>query len=279
MAQGFDRGDVKTLVDVPGCAPVEGWVRWDPVHSLWNGIMLSASLAFAPLLFSWSALLVFVVLTGATLLLGHSVGFHRRLIHRSFACPLWLERILVWIGTCVGMSGPLRMVRTHDLRDWAQRRSDCHDYLAHRRSMLVDGWWQLHCRLELARPPAFDPGRAGSDPFYRFLEATWMAQQVPIALLLFVGGGGAGWFGGSASASAPRSRAIGLLGISRTAPGHRAGWLTKLACRHTTCRGRRYRPWARRGTTIIMPFPDRRGLGFIPDRATGVMRSSCRSSG
>lgn len=189
MAHGFDRCDVKTLVDVPGCSPVGGRVRWDPVHSLWNGIMLSASLVFAPLLFSWSALLVFVVLTGATLLLGHSVGFHRRLIHRSFACPLWLERILVWIGTCVGMSGPLWMVRSHDLRDWAQRRSDCHDYLAHRRSLLVDGWWQLHCRLELARPPAFDPGRAGSDPFYRFLEATWMAQQVPIALLLFVGGG------------------------------------------------------------------------------------------
>ncbi|UUL84076.1 acyl-CoA desaturase [Sphingomonas qomolangmaensis] len=184
-----DRCHVNTLVELPGSSPVAGVVRWDSVHSLWTGTMMAASLVVAPLLFSWGALAVCLLLTGATLLLGHSVGFHRRLIHRSFECPLWLERLLVWIGTLVGMSGPLRMIRTHDLRDWAQRRSDCHDYLAHRRPPLHDAWWQLHCRLELAHPPAFDLGRAGRDPFYRFLEATWMAQQLPIAALLFAAGG------------------------------------------------------------------------------------------
>jgi fatty-acid desaturase len=146
-------------------------------------------LLLGPLEFEWSALAVFLVLTGASLLLGHSVGFHRRLIHRSFECPLWLERVLVWVGTAVGISGPLWMIRTHDMRDWAQRQANCHDYLAHRRPMAVDAWWQLHCRLELARPPAFDLGRAGRDPFYRFLEGSWMAQQIPIAALLFLGGG------------------------------------------------------------------------------------------
>jgi stearoyl-CoA desaturase (delta-9 desaturase) len=164
-------------------------VRWDAAHSLWNMSMLLVSLTLAPLLFTWGALLVFLVLTAGTLLLGHSVGFHRRLIHRSFECPLWLERTLVWVGTGVGMSGPLWMIRTHDMRDWAQRQSDCHDYLAHRRPMLVDAWWQLNCRLELTKPPAFDLGAAGRDPFYRFLEATWMAQQLPVAGLLFVAGG------------------------------------------------------------------------------------------
>ena len=180
---------VNALIDLPGCSPVEGRVEWDPVHSLWNGGMLSASLVFAPTQFSWSGFAVFAVLTGATLLLGHSIGFHRRLIHGSFECPLWLERLLVWIGTCVGMSGPFWMMRTHDLRDWAQRQADCHDYLAHRRPMLVDAWWQMHCRLVLKAPPGFDLGRAGRDPFYRLLEATWMAQQLPVAALLFVGGG------------------------------------------------------------------------------------------
>ena len=184
-----DRNAVNSLVELPGCSPVDGRVRWDPVHSLWNGVMLSASLALAPLLFSWSAVLVFLVLTGASLLLGHSIGFHRRMIHRSFECPLWLERMLVWVGTCVGISGPFWMIRTHDLRDWAQRQADCHDYLAHRRPMAIDAWWQLHCRLELARPPAFDLGEAGRDPFYRFLEASWMLQQLPIAALLFALGG------------------------------------------------------------------------------------------
>jgi stearoyl-CoA desaturase (delta-9 desaturase) len=189
MTASFDPSRVNTLIAIRGSSPVNGVVRWDAVHSLWNGGMLVAAIVFAPTLVSWSSISVFLLLTGASLLLGHSVGFHRLLIHRSFTTPLWIERTLVWIGTCVGMSGPFWMVRTHDLRDWAQRQSDCHDYLAHRRPMLMDAWWQLHCRLELANPPEFDLGRAGKDRFYRFLESTWMIQQLPIALPLYLSGG------------------------------------------------------------------------------------------
>lgn len=184
-----DRCQVNSLRAEPHASPVAGTVRWDPAHSLWNGGMMVASITLAPLYASWSALAVFVGLTGATLLLGHSVGFHRRLIHHSFDCPLWLERVLVWVGTCVGMSGPLWMIRTHDLRDWAQRQGDCHDYLAHRQGMVKDAWWQLHCRLELDHPPSFDFGRIGRDRFYRLLERTWMLQQAPIAAMLFWAGG------------------------------------------------------------------------------------------
>jgi stearoyl-CoA desaturase (delta-9 desaturase) len=189
MSERADSCAVNTLVETPGCDPVSGRVVWDPAHSLWHGAMLLASLVLAPLLFSWTALAAFLLLTGATLLLGHSVGFHRRLIHQSFDCPLWLERTLVWFGTLVGMSGPLWMIRTHDLRDWAQRQPACHAYLSHQQPMLIDGIWQLHCRLRLDRPPAFDLGRVGRDPFYRFLERTWMAQQLPLALLLYAIGG------------------------------------------------------------------------------------------
>mgnify|MGYP001588677003 CR=1 FL=1 len=180
---------VNSLIETPGSSPTEGRVVWDPAHSMWNGAMLAVTLAFGLATFSLSAFAVFVVLTGAALLLGHSVGFHRRLIHGSFDCPLWLERLLVWIGTLVGMSGPFWMIRTHDLRDWAQRQPDCHDYLAHRRPMAIDAVWQMNCRLVLDQPPTFDLGRIGRDPFYRFLEHTWMWQQAPVAGLLWLMGG------------------------------------------------------------------------------------------
>ena len=180
---------VNSLVEVPGCDPVPGRVVWDPVHSLWNGGMMAAAAALGPLTASPGAILVFLVTTGAGLLLGHSVGFHRRLIHGSFQCPLWLERVLVWFGTAVGMSGPFWMIRAHDLRDWAQRQPKCHDYLAHRRPMPIDAVWQMHGRLVLERPPRFDLGRIGRDRFYRFLERTWMLQQVPIAIGLYLVGG------------------------------------------------------------------------------------------
>jgi len=180
---------VNHLVETPGCSPVKGRVVWDPVPSLWNGSMLAATLVFGATTFSPAALAVFVLTTGATLLLGHSVGFHRRMIHGSFDCPLWLERTLSWFGTVVGMSGPFRMIRAHDIRDWAQRQSDCHDYLAHRRPMLIDAIWQMHGRLDLERPPTFDLGRIGRDPVHRFLERTWMLQQVPVAGVLWLMGG------------------------------------------------------------------------------------------
>lgn len=189
MSDPRDPCAVNSLVETPGCDALAGRVRWDPAHSLWNGGMLAASVILGPLTIGWAPLTVFVALTGAGLMLGHSVGLHRGLIHRSFECPLWLERLLVWVGTVVGMSGPFWMIRTHDLRDWAQRQPACHDYLAHRRPMLVDAWWQMHCRLELERPPAFDLGQIGRHRFYLFLERSWMLQQVPIAGVLFLLGG------------------------------------------------------------------------------------------
>lgn len=184
--------EVNTIVEVAGCDASAGDVRWDPVRSLWNGGMLSVALLLGPSLASPGAIVMFVTLTGGSLLIGHSVGFHRRLIHRSFDCPRWLDYLFGWVGTAVGMGGPLWMIRTHDLRDWAQRQTKCHAYLSHRRPMLIDGWWQLHCSLRLHRPPAFDLGATGQDRFHQFLDKTWMAQQLPIGLALFAIGGW-GW--------------------------------------------------------------------------------------
>ena len=46
---------------------------------------------------------LFLVSTGVSVCLGHSLGMHRRLIHRAYDCPLWLERLFVYLGTLVGM--------------------------------------------------------------------------------------------------------------------------------------------------------------------------------
>ena len=185
-----DAHKVNSLVLSPEANPIAGTVRWDPVRSLWNGAMLLATLSLGPFTASLDAIAVFLVLSTLTLCMGHSVGLHRRLIHRSFQCRKWVERILVWFGTAYGMGGPLWTIRIHDTRDWAQRQATCHDFYAHRFGLWRDLWGNLHCRLVLDHPPGFDPGPGiGDDPFYRFLERTWMLQQVPIAFALFAQGG------------------------------------------------------------------------------------------
>lgn len=181
---------VNSLTNLDTASPLEGEVVWDPARSLWNSVMFLGAFVLGPIYFTWGAFAVFLAGSAVTLCAGHSVGFHRRLIHRSFDCPKWVERVLVWFGTAVGMGGPLWTIRLHDSRDWAQRQPDCHAFLRHENGMLVDGLLYLHGRLKLARPPGFDPGPGiGDDPFYRFLDRTWMAHQIPIGIALFLIGG------------------------------------------------------------------------------------------
>ena len=181
---------VNSLIFLRGVDPLAGHVKWDPARSFWNGGMLLAALTLGPMYFTWSAFAVFVVLLAITMCTGHSIGFHRRLIHRTFQCSKSLERMLVWSGTLVGMQGPYWVIQSHDFRDWAQRQSNCHDFLKHGRGPLMDAWWNLHCRLVLHHPPAFDPGAGiADDSFYRCLQRTWMLQQLPIAIVLYAIGG------------------------------------------------------------------------------------------
>jgi stearoyl-CoA desaturase (delta-9 desaturase) len=170
--------------------PADGRVRWAPAKSLWIGSMTVVAVGLGPLLFSRNAFLLFIATSAVTLCFGHSVGMHRRLIHSSFDCPLWLEYLCVYLGTLVGMAGPIGMIRLHDFRDWAQRQPACHDYSCHCAGFWRDAWWQLHCRLVLAHPPAFrlEP-RLARDQFYAVTERTWMLQQVPWAVVFFALGG------------------------------------------------------------------------------------------
>lgn len=173
-----------------GADPVRGRVRWSADKSLWWSGHFVAWAVLGTIFFSWGALAAFLLLSALTLCFGHSLGMHRKLIHNSFACPRWLEMVFVWLGTLVGIGGPFAMMATHDTRDWAQRQPACHPFLSHASPIARDFRWQLHCRLDLDRPPEFRfPARLLESRFDRFLERTWMLQQVPLALVLYAVGG------------------------------------------------------------------------------------------
>lgn len=178
------------MIASPRTNATEGRVRWSPTRSLWTGGMTTAAILLAPLHTTPSAVLLFLVTSAVTLCLGHSLGLHRHLIHKSFDAQSWLSRLMVYLGTLVGMAGPIGMIRLHDLRDWAQRQQVCHDLHAHRAGLLRDAWWQMHCRLDLDHPPRFalEP-TLSTDRFLRTLEATWMFQQLPWAVLFYAVGG------------------------------------------------------------------------------------------
>lgn len=168
----------------------DGKVVWVPAKSIWVGAMTIVAIVLGPMTFSWSAFALFVATTAATICAGHSVGMHRLLIHRSFKVHIWVEHALVYLGVLVGMAGPFGMIYAHDIRDWAQRQTACHDLHAHRRPFFTDAFWQMHCAVALRNPPTFviEPS-IRNDRFYKFVERTWMLQQLPWAILFFALGG------------------------------------------------------------------------------------------
>lgn len=182
--------NMERIEDVPNPDALNGTVKWSPHKSLWFLTMLAGWLIGGSLFFSWSALGAFLITSAITLCFGHSLGMHRKLIHQSYECPQWMEKTGVWLGTLVGLGGPFTMMRTHDMRDWAQRQPACHPFFAHQNSMLRDAWWQIHCKLHLTQTPAFTfPAKLTQSKFYRFIERYSALQQLPLGLVLFALGG------------------------------------------------------------------------------------------
>lgn len=171
------------------CA-VKGKVVWAPAKSIWTMSLTLAAIIGGPLTFTWDAFSLFVITTAITICAGHSVGMHRLLIHKSFQTPSWVRYTLIYLGTLVGMAGPFGMIAAHDIRDWAQRQVRCHPLFAHRAPLLKDAWWQMHCRVALAHPPRFViEAELANDRMLRFLERSWMVQQLPWALIFYSLGG------------------------------------------------------------------------------------------
>jgi len=179
-------------IDFPnqGGDALNGEVALDIVKTVWVLSMFGFGVIGSLLTISIDAVMLFIVFTAITLCLGHSLGMHRRFIHRSYQCPKALEVFFVHLGTIVGLAGPMGMLRTHDLRDWAQRQPRCHDYFSHGSLWYKDLYWQLLCSIKLDRPPKFEPEAAiANDWIYQWMERTWMLQQIPWAILFYMLGG------------------------------------------------------------------------------------------
>lgn len=178
------------VTPLPDSSATLGRVVWAPAKSLWWNAMAVAGIIGLVAFPSWEAAGVTFLLMLLTLCLGHSVGMHRLLIHRAFRAPKWLEYTLVYLGTLVGMAGPLGMFRIHEIRDWQQQQRDCHAFAKHNTGFWRDAMWQMHCDLRLDNPPVLRiEDEVANDRFYRWLEATWRWQQLPLAALLFALGG------------------------------------------------------------------------------------------
>lgn len=177
-------------IKVDSCYPLAGLIKYDFSKAIWNLGFITIACTFAPITFSLQAFLLFALLTYFSLLIGHSVGMHRMMIHRSFQSNLITRRVLIYIGVLVGMSGPFGIIKIHDLRDWAQRKEKCHEFFSHNANYFQDLWWQLTSKFEFKSAPiiAIEP-ELQNDKFLIFCERTWRWHQLGLAIILYYLGG------------------------------------------------------------------------------------------
>lgn len=163
-------------------------MRFSLLRTAWLWAHGAVALAFAwqvmtPLLVVQSAALSLVIL-----LLGHTVGLHRGIIHRAYTMPTWLRRVFALLFVLVGMGGPLAWMRVHAQRDHWQNRTDGPRWFLYKHGLLRDFWWNLHCT------PAPDaaqrlPHADENDRWLAFLQQTWMLWVLASHGALYLAGG------------------------------------------------------------------------------------------
>ena len=159
------------------------------------GIHLLACTVCLPWLFSWTGVLLAVVGTYLYGGLGINIAYHRLLTHRSFKCPLWLERFFVVVALCCMEDAPASWVATHRLH-----HNDS-DEAADPHSPFVSFFWS-HMGWLLVENRAVRSVSAYEryardvlrDPFYLRLERSLLGIWIYLAQMLvyFLGGLSAG---------------------------------------------------------------------------------------
>ena len=177
-------------IEAGKACPVRGRAVLDGLKILWTGSLILLGLCLAPFFTNLAAISLGLGLTYVTLLLGHSVGMHRMMIHRSFKAVTWVRYSLLYLGTLVGIGGPSAVIKIHDTRDWAQRAPICHPYFSHERGFWRDISWQLFYRFEFDHPPQIklEP-EISDDPFLNHLDKYWRVHQFALTGGLYLLGG------------------------------------------------------------------------------------------
>jgi len=162
------------------------------------GVHLAALPAFFPWFFSWTGVVLCFIGLPFFAIIGITIGYHRLLTHRAFACPKWVEHTLVTIGLLGMQDAPARWVAVHRLHhQHADGEKDPHSP--------AESFWWSHVGWMLVEHP--DLTRYGiyeryakdilRDRYYVFMErqihwimlASWMAYYVGGFLFVMATGG------------------------------------------------------------------------------------------
>lgn len=129
------------------------------------------------------ALLVMYALTG----FGVTAGYHRRLTHRAFQAPRWVDCVLAVLGMLSGEGPPIFWIAHHRKHHaFSDRVDDPHTPR--------DGFWWAHCLWMMPRKNHAELGllyarwapEFRKDRFFLFIQSSYLYWHLIAAALLFL---------------------------------------------------------------------------------------------
>jgi stearoyl-CoA desaturase (delta-9 desaturase) len=167
--------------NAPGGVAGRVEVSWP--KTLWLYTNLALGLAAVPSALSLKTAVGGFALAFVTLCLGHSVGLHRGVIHRTYDTSRSVRCVLATLFVLAGLGGPIAWMRVHFTRDHWQNRDACPPFFSYDHGALRDYHWNLHCRFVPARDADYGiPESDLRDPYLVFLERTWFLWPVLLAV-------------------------------------------------------------------------------------------------
>jgi fatty-acid desaturase len=172
---------------------------------LFLAIHAVAILVLFPWFFSWTGLLLCLITNYVVGMMGLTVGYHRLFTHRSFSCPLWVERTLAVLGCCCGQDSPTYWVAVHR-RHHQYSDGELDPHSPQRGFFWGHVGWLVLERDNLERGPLMDcyAKDLRRDPFQVWLvkHDNWIFIMFASWALIFIAGFGVAALTGSTAANA-----------------------------------------------------------------------------
>lgn len=163
----------------------KGKVYFNHFKTLWLYIMVIASTGINFKTLTWHAYLLSALLTLISVGIGHSVGLHRGIIHKSYTPKKWFRNFSIFCAVLTGLGNPINWLKQHYYRDYWQNRKDCPRYFRYQHSLITDYWWNLHLSFKPNNSKIYNIPKADlDDPALLFFNNTWHLTYIGVFLLI-----------------------------------------------------------------------------------------------
>ncbi|MFK7782050.1 fatty acid desaturase [Psychroserpens sp.] len=132
-------------------------------------------------------ILINIILLFLSIGIGHSVGLHRGIIHKSYKTSKYFKNFSLLAFTISGLGSPLSWLKQHYYRDYWQNRTDCPTYFQYKHSLITDYWWNLHLMFIPKKEDCYNiPKEDLNDPMILWLHKTWFINYFIFMILMYI---------------------------------------------------------------------------------------------